>query len=1038
MKNMKKNLSLLLTLALVLSLFTGLTLTAHADDSLFWIEVLSDGTLSVYVNHETHQSDTSVTVPAYIDGTPVTTIASCCFCEMPNLSSVTLPEGITTIGGAAFMDCPNLKSITLPASVTTANAQTFEMSSLEAISVSPASSSFASVDGVLFSKDKKTLVAYPDAKAGSRYRVPDGVTEIASSAFFDSSLAQITLPDTLKTIRDNAFDCCRKLTALNIPDSVTALEENAVSWCESLTELTLPAGLTEIPAYAFSGCHSLEELEIPAAVTSIGDEAFGGCWNLKTLSLPDALTQLGSRVFYDCVSLDRITLPKDLAHLGTGALCGLSRIEVSPDNIRFCSVDGILFSKDQTVLVQYPGGSTAAYYTVPEGVIELADGTFENAYSLQHVTLPDTISKLGVEVFAQSGLTEIALPEGIAEIPDLAFSWCDSLAKVTLPDTVTRIGNEAFSGCAFSAFTVPDAVTEIAFDAFSGCENMETIQMPKEMTSIGSYAFRGCTRLKSIEIPYGISTIWDDTFSECSALSSVSIPATVNDIRGYAFYECSGLSKIVFGGTKDSWEKLRPDDGSDFGNEALDRAAVECIGETHADDCFLCICEPGHDELLLYALTDKAKGMTSLTVPAQIDGIPIRRINSNAFANCSWLSTVRIPEGVEAIGPYAFRECGSLNDVVLPSSLRQIGEHAFEACFSLQSIALPDGLTELGDGAFIFCSGLERIRIPAGITQLEAEVFYDCYSLRDVSLPESLTVIGPYAFADCCNLSEIDLPADLKLIEQHAFWLCTGLHSLCLPEGLETLTDDVFTECTGLKWIYIPDSVQSIGCDLFGGVESITDVYYEGSEAQWNGISIDAQNSKLNRTVIHCNSVPAVGDFLDVHENDWFRDSVAYAYEKGLMNGTGDYVFSPNASLTRAQLVTILYRMEGSPEVSFRGTFPDVAPGLWYSDAIEWAAANGIVNGYTDGTFGPNAEITREQIATILYRLDGSPEATGTLPFPDAASVGGYAVDAMRWAVSEGLINGVSSGGVTSLAPKNTATRAQIAAIIQRYQEAKA
>lgn len=192
--------------------------------------------------------------------------------------------------------------------------------------------------------------------------------------------------------------------------------------------------------------------------------------------------------------------------------------------------------------------------------------------------------------------------------------------------------------------------------------------------------------------------------------------------------------------------------------------------------------------------------------------------------------------------------------------------------------------------------------------------------------------------------------------------------------------------------------------------------------------SIDALNAAEEQLAILKTELP----FTDV--SGWYMDSLRYVYYYKLMNGTSGTLFSPNSSLTRAQLVTILYRMEGSPEVTFKGTFTDVEAGKWYSDAIEWAAENKIVNGMGDGIFKPDGYITREQIAAILYRYSGSSEAEGDLSaFPDSGDVSNYATDAISWAVGKGLINGISSNGVTNLKPKANATRAQIAAIIVRF-----
>ena len=173
--------------------------------------------------------------------------------------------------------------------------------------------------------------------------------------------------------------------------------------------------------------------------------------------------------------------------------------------------------------------------------------------------------------------------------------------------------------------------------------------------------------------------------------------------------------------------------------------------------------------------------------------------------------------------------------------------------------------------------------------------------------------------------------------------------------------------------------------------------------------------------------------FSDVKAGSWYHEAVDYALKAGLMNGMGDGKFDPDGSLTRAMLVTILYRAEGSPNVSGEANpFTDVKSGQWYTDAVIWAAHEGIVNGMTETTFAPNLKITREQIATILYRYAGSPKTDGSLDeFSDALTVSPYAIDAMRWSVEEGIINGMDG----KLAPKDNATRAQIATLLMRYLE---
>ena len=177
--------------------------------------------------------------------------------------------------------------------------------------------------------------------------------------------------------------------------------------------------------------------------------------------------------------------------------------------------------------------------------------------------------------------------------------------------------------------------------------------------------------------------------------------------------------------------------------------------------------------------------------------------------------------------------------------------------------------------------------------------------------------------------------------------------------------------------------------------------------------------------------------FTDVKEGDWFHDAVQYAYENGLMDGVGDGQFAPHATTNRAMVVTILYRLAGEPAVSGDSAFTDVAAGQWYTNAVAWAAQNGIVNGISATEFSPSGDLTREQLATILYRyaegmgydVSASSDLSG---FPDAGDIQSYATQALSWAVAEGLLQGFED---ESLQPQATATRAQIATILMRFCE---
>lgn len=172
--------------------------------------------------------------------------------------------------------------------------------------------------------------------------------------------------------------------------------------------------------------------------------------------------------------------------------------------------------------------------------------------------------------------------------------------------------------------------------------------------------------------------------------------------------------------------------------------------------------------------------------------------------------------------------------------------------------------------------------------------------------------------------------------------------------------------------------------------------------------------------------------FADVDAGAWYADAAVYCRDNGLMSGTGDITFSPDGAMTRSMLATVLYRQAGSPAVTGSDDFTDTADGAWYADAVLWASQEGIVSGYGNGLFGGGDPVTREQIATILWRYSGSPAAGEGTPFADESDISSWAVSAVAWSCANGYVNGVDGG---RFAPADTATRAQVAAVLMRYDQ---
>lgn len=391
---------------------------------------------------------TSITIP-----NSVNSIGDRAFYCCDSLTSITIPNSVTSIGASAFSKCTSLKSIAIPSSVTSIGDYTFsECTSLTSITIP---SSVTSIGNWMFSK----------CSSLTSIKIPNSVTSIGIWAFMDcTSLASITIPNSVTDIGPSAFNGCTSLTSITvdpnnknysskdnvlfnknktkliqyptgntrtaytIPNSVTSIEERAFEDSTNLTNVTIPNSVTNIDDFAFSGCTGLTSITIPNSVTSIGPFAFSKCTSLKSITIPKSVTSIGDYAFSECNSLTSIT--------------------VDSNNEEYSSKDGALFDKSGTKLIRYPAGNTRTAYTIPNSVTKIAPYAFSDCSSLKNITVPSSMDSIGANVFADcTSLTSITISDGVASIGDAAFKGCKNLTSVTIPKSVKSIGTYAFSMC---------------------------------------------------------------------------------------------------------------------------------------------------------------------------------------------------------------------------------------------------------------------------------------------------------------------------------------------------------------------------------------------------------------------------------------------------------------------------------------------------------------------------------------------------------------------------------------------------------------
>lgn len=461
----------------------------------------------------------------------------------------------------------------------------------------------------------------------------------------------------------------------------------------------------------------------------------------------------------------------------------------------------------------------------------------------------------------------------------------------------------------------------------------------------------------------------------------------------------------------------------------------------------------------------------------------ITEIGANAFAGCENLSAVSIPDSVTEIGQFAFGGCKNLSTVTIPGSVKETGVMAFTSC-GLKSVIISEGVQEISTSSFSACKNLTAISIPNSVAKIDLWAFTGC-GFTTISIPDGVTEIGQEAFAGCplteivipgsvtkmasafkgCeNLTKVTLPDGISKIEVRTFEGCRELKEIAIPDSVTEIAYGAFENCESLPEITIPASVKSIGGSAFAECVGLQSITFKGNAPEisedfpgkgllygdvgepFHNVKATAYYPVGNRTYTDElkasygtelkweEQMPELS-FTDVNTEDWYYEAAGFVFSRGIMKGMNDAEFGPSVKLSRAQFATILYRIEGEPPVEYdSGAFPDVADNQFYTQAAMWAKNSEVITGYDNGDFGPADEITREQMAVMMYRYAGKLKLDTSARdelggFPDAEKVSPFADEAVKWAVGEGLIKG--DGG--NINPQGKAERAQCATIIMRF-----
>ncbi len=650
------------------------------------------------------------------------------------------------------------------------------------------------------------------------------VTSIGNYAFYEcTSLVSITIPDSVTNIGYDAFMACYKLVevynlssltitagstyngyigyyALNVYTSINEESKRhttsegyvfyvdgntiyLIGYAGDETQLTLPDNYNgnsyTINKYAFYNCTSLESITIPDSVKSIGTSAFRKCTNLESVKIGNSVTSIGDNAFENCKSLQSITIPDSVESIGDDAFMS-------------CGGAGAVYVTDIAAWCNISFGNS---YSNP---LHGAKNLYLNGTLVKDLVIPDSVESIGEYAFYNyNSLGSITIPDSVESIGKYAFYSCESLDSITIPDSVDNIGGCAFRGCLnLESVKIGNSVESIGNDAFENCKSLQSITIPDSVTSIGYLAFYGCTSLESLTIGKGVTSMGYGAFGNCTGLTEINFNATMmDDLTGepsiYSMFSLAGQNSTGI--------------------------TVNIGANVTKIPAYLFF--PNKNSHPYYSVGAAAK-ITSVVFASNSQ---CKEICASAFAYCTHLQSINIPDSVTSIGNSAFSGCTSLESIEIPNSVTSIGNSAFSGCTSLESIEIPNSVESIGNSAFADCTGLAEVHI----SDMEAwcsitfnywqsnplsyanSLYLNGTLVTDLIIPNNVEKIGGYTF--CCyeNLISVTIPDSVKSIEVNAFACCPKLVNITIGAGVENIDFLTFRQCTNLANITVKENNKS-------------------------------------------------------------------------------------------------------------------------------------------------------------------------------------------------------------------------------------
>ncbi len=661
-----------------------------------------------------------------------------------NITKLIIPEGYKTVlpyWSSGLTTASELEEIVIPSTMTSFNVE--RPDNLKAFTVHANNPNYYSIDGVLFNKDASTLLAYPTAKEGSNYDVPNTVTTIDNNSFYRcKNLETINIPASVNAINGTQpFMGSSKLKAIYVDDSNP-------NYCDVDDGVLCDKDGTLI---AFPSAKA-ETYEMSDFVTSINPNAFYANSILTSVKLSNNLKTLSENSFAGCSKLSTVTVPKSVEEIDGNAFvnCGLLKsINVEEGNTRYASDQGVLYNAAKDTLLTYPTGKIENSYQILDGTKVIAEKAFNNA-KLNTIIFPSSLTTICKEAFAHSKLTSLNIPATITEIQESCFYYCSSLSTVEFEDSDTplNLGEKVFMVSGLTSIHFPERIG----------------------AAIPKFTCHMCSKLTDLAIPETVDTIHEQAFDQCNSLEILNIPASINYIGSNAFSYCKKLQKV----------------------NVADNSKLETIFNSAFQLCpsleefnFLGSCSLATIGVNAFGGDSNLK---SFTFPKTVT-----TIGRSAFNNCSSMTTATFPDDADivTIGEASFQNSG-LESIVIPSKVKTISQSAFNNCVKLKTVEIPASTTNISNRAFQFCSGLEEINVSK-----ENTVYSSCDGIllsKDKTvlttfpggkansnftlLPPSITKIGDFAFYNCEGLTNVTIPNKVKEIGIQSFGNCDNLNTI--------------------------------------------------------------------------------------------------------------------------------------------------------------------------------------------------------------------------------------------------------------------